>query len=166
MASNFATLPSIVQSEKSNGASPHCSESDSRYQPQMKHGSIASTDDRASGEKSEDGITEPSFKFSSSQASFGDQQKTVNHNQLFPDSVTYLSIASILGGLIISAVLAAGHHLFLSFLHNRNIDSFSQFWVKGVSNGFATLFSVCLGFGATSALTQTVRMPNSSFVLD
>ena len=63
-------------------------------------------------------------------------------------------------GYVLSVVLAAGHHLLLSHLHGRNIESYSQFWVKNASNGFASVFSICLAYTAKIALDQAVRLPS------
>ncbi|KIM25961.1 hypothetical protein M408DRAFT_330941 [Serendipita vermifera MAFF 305830] len=87
-------------------------------------------------------------KFNPSTSSINTQS-----NPVFPND-TKISVASILGGFGMALALCVLHHLLLSYLHGQNIDHFSQFWIKNASNGFASVFSVCLAFSMHCALTQ------------
>jgi len=83
---------------------------------------------------------------------------------LFPDDTVW-AVASITGGLVVAFVLALWHHSVLEYLHGRNIADFSQRWIKGAGNGFANIFSICVGFSASSALTQMVQLTFLTFSL-
>ncbi|KIM25959.1 hypothetical protein M408DRAFT_202900 [Serendipita vermifera MAFF 305830] len=72
----------------------------------------------------------------------------------FPNR-TNVSLLTITLGFVLALLLAITHHLFLSYLHGRDIGNFSQFWVKNASNGFANVFSICMAYAATRALLQT-----------
>jgi hypothetical protein len=76
---------------------------------------------------------------------------------MFPDDRVW-SVASIVGGVVIAVALAVGHHTVLRYLHGRNIDEYPQLWIKGANNGFSNIFSILVGFSASSALTQIVRL--------
>jgi hypothetical protein len=82
---------------------------------------------------------------------------------LFPDDRSW-SIASIVGGVFVALVLAIGHHIFLQYLHGRNIDAFPQVWIKGANNGFSNIFSIFVGLSAASALTQIVSLLSCAYV--
>ncbi|KIM25955.1 hypothetical protein M408DRAFT_10190 [Serendipita vermifera MAFF 305830] len=81
-------------------------------------------------------------------------RKQLTRQRVFPDDTTRSSTAYIVGGIVVSILLADTHHIFLSWLHARPIDEFSQFWVKNASNGLASAVAIAIGVSATSALVQ------------
>jgi hypothetical protein len=78
---------------------------------------------------------------------------------LFPDDRSW-SISCIIGGVVVAVALAVGHHAILRYLHGRNINEYSQVWIKGANNGFSNIFSIFVGLSVGSALTQIVRLPS------
>jgi hypothetical protein len=76
---------------------------------------------------------------------------------LFPDD-RFWSIANIVGGVVVAAALAVGHHTFLHYLREQNIEEFPQVWIKGANNGFSNIFSIFVALSVGSALTQIVRL--------
>jgi hypothetical protein len=81
---------------------------------------------------------------------------------LQPKNAKIVVVAAISLSFIGAAAAAAGHHFFLSSLHGRHIDEYSQFWVKTASNAFAHLVVLLLGIVATTSLTQMVCIDHLS----
>jgi len=71
---------------------------------------------------------------------------------LVPKRATIISLTSIIVGIVLALSLSVGHHLFLAYLQGKNVEDFSQIWVKNASNAFASIFAAFLGFSVTSAL--------------
>jgi hypothetical protein len=60
--------------------------------------------------------------------------------------------------LIMSLIMALGHHAFLSRINGRPTGSTdNQFWIRNAGNAFAHAIVICLGTATNIALTQAVR---------
>lgn len=67
----------------------------------------------------------------------------------------------IIAAFAVAAVLAFGHHVFLSMLDGKSADNQSlreQKVLFFVSNTFAKVVAICLGLVVISSLTQAVRI--------
>ncbi|KAG7441796.1 uncharacterized protein BT62DRAFT_1079752 [Guyanagaster necrorhizus] len=60
----------------------------------------------------------------------------------------------IIGLLIVAAATATLHHLFLSFLHGREVQQ--QFWIKNSSNALSTSIQWLCAASVSLSLTQLI----------
>ena len=78
------------------------------------------------------------------------------HRPTLPDSSSSLIILAIILGASLAIAFAVGHHYFLSYLDRQNVEQFSQFWMKNISNGFSNALSISMTLSTTCALLQVV----------
>lgn len=64
----------------------------------------------------------------------------------------------IIVAYISGALIAAGHHFFLTALNNRDVGDYSQFWVKNASNTFAQVVTIVLGLTVTLSISEGVSL--------
>jgi hypothetical protein len=108
-------------------------------------------------ERHSDSLTTESSQASQNNLESSERKLNESIRPLFPDDRLW-SIACIVGGFVVAAALALGHHTFLHHLHSRNIEDFPQVWIKGANNGFSNIFSIFVALSAGAALTQIVRL--------
>jgi hypothetical protein len=65
---------------------------------------------------------------------------------------------------ILGIVFVLGHHLFLHAMHDDDIKTYPQYWIKGASNALSQVISICLGTTAAYSLTQAVSIPLRSIL--
>jgi hypothetical protein len=63
---------------------------------------------------------------------------------------------TVAAAFVCGMVLALIHHIVLASLHARDVNEYSQFWVKGISNAFSTCVAFFLAIATTDALSQIV----------
>jgi hypothetical protein len=64
----------------------------------------------------------------------------------------------IIVAYVSGALIAAGHHFFLTALNNRDVGDYSQFWIKNASNTFAQVVVIVLGLTVTLSITEGVSL--------
>ncbi len=69
----------------------------------------------------------------------------------------------MVGLLVVAAVTALLHHIYLSFLHGQNVQQqLQQFWIKNSSNALSTSIQWLCAASLSLLLTQLVRNLSSS----
>ncbi|KAG8753449.1 hypothetical protein FRC14_006026 [Serendipita sp. 396] len=64
-------------------------------------------------------------------------------------------ISFIVGGILLALVIATGHHIYLSFIANTDVNtSTSQFWVRAINNLFSQAIYITLGIVCTYSCIQ------------
>lgn len=66
--------------------------------------------------------------------------------------------ATIAVSLVCAVVLAIVHHIVLNSINGHDVRDYSQFWIKNISNAFATSVAFFLGRATTDALSQVVSI--------
>lgn len=73
-----------------------------------------------------------------------------------PSAVRWYVPSLILGLWLVGVIAAVGHHLLLHFLDGRNVEEFSQFWIKNASNAFGTVVQFLFATSIAYSLSQAV----------